>query len=71
MTIFILDTNVISDIVAPTPRNEVLHQIDMHRQQDIRCICEAVDYEVRRGYLKAKATSKLRIYEQRIKPQFQ
>jgi predicted nucleic acid-binding protein len=30
-----------------------------------------VDYEVRRGYLKTGATAKLRVYEERIKSQFQ
>lgn len=70
MTIFVLDTNVISDIVSPTPNLAVVDQIAAHRQHTI-CLCEAVDYEVRRGYLKAGVTAKLRIYEERIRPQFQ
>jgi predicted nucleic acid-binding protein len=40
-------------------------------QQDTLCLCEAVDYEVRRGYLKTGATSKLKVYENILKPQFQ
>src|SRR5690606_5599591 len=39
--------------------------------QDTLCLCEAVDYEVRRGYLRTNATTKLSLYAQRIRPQFQ
>ncbi len=70
MTVFVLDTNVISDMMAPTPVQNVIANIDFHRQDTI-CICEAVDYEIRRGFLKANATGRLRSFEQRIKPQFQ
>lgn len=70
MTVFVLDTNVISDMVSPNPNVTVVNQIAAHRQHTI-CLCEAVDYEVRRGYLKTGATAKLRVYEERIKLQFQ
>jgi len=70
MTLFVLDTNVISDIVSPKPNTDVLAKIAAHRQHTL-CLCEAVDYEVRRGYLKTGATAKLNVYEQRIKLQFQ
>jgi predicted nucleic acid-binding protein len=70
MTVFVLDTNVISDMVSPNPNVTVVNQIAAHRQHTI-CLCEAVDYEVRRGYLKTGATAKLRVYEERIKSQFQ
>lgn len=70
MTVFVLDTNVISDIVSPKPNAEVIANIAAHRQHTL-CLCEAVDYEVRRGYLKTGATAKLSVYEQKIKPQFQ
>lgn len=70
MTVFVLDTNVISDIVSPNPNVTVVNQIAAHRQHTL-CLCEAVDYEVRRGYLKTGATAKLRVYEERIKSQFQ
>lgn len=70
MTVFVLDTNVISDIVAPQPNTTVLNQLSKNRQHTL-CLCEAVDYEVRRGYLKAGASTRLRVYEERIKPQFQ
>ena len=66
----VLDTNVISDVVGPTRNSAVLNQIAAHRQ-DTLCLCEAVDYEVRRGYLKTGAAAKLRVYEERIRPQFQ
>ena len=70
MTVFVLDTNVLSDIIAPTPIQNVIAKIAAHRQDTI-CLCEAVEYEVRRGYLKTSATGKLKIYEERINPQFQ
>jgi toxin FitB len=70
MTVYILDTNVISDIVSPKPNETVVANIAAHRAHTL-CLCEAVDYEVRRGYLKAEATAQLNVYEQRIKPQFQ
>lgn len=70
MSIYILDTNVISDIVAPKPNPNVLKMIDTYQNETL-CICEAVDYEVRRGYLKSNATARLHIYDTYIKPQFQ
>jgi predicted nucleic acid-binding protein len=70
MSIFVLDTNVISDIVGPKPNTTVLANIAAHHQ-DTLCLCEAVDYEIRRGYLKTGAVAKLRLYEQGIMPQFQ
>jgi predicted nucleic acid-binding protein len=70
MTIFVLDTNVISDIVSPKPNPNVLAKIAVHRQ-DVLCLCDAVDYEVRRGYLKTNATTRLQVFQLRIKPQFQ
>jgi predicted nucleic acid-binding protein len=70
MTVFVLDTNVISDIVRPTPNVAVVNQIEAHRGETL-CLYEPVDYEVRRGYLKAGATARLLVYEERIRPQFQ
>ncbi len=70
MTVFVLDTNVISDIVAPAPNPNVLAQLASH-QLDTLCLCEAVDYEVRLGYLKTRAMTRLSAYQQLIKPQFQ
>lgn len=70
MTVYVLDTNVISDIVAPNPILEVVNHI-ANKQNHTLCLCEAVDYEVRRGYLRVNATTRLEIYDRRIKPQFQ
>jgi predicted nucleic acid-binding protein len=70
MTIYIIDTNVISDIVAPSANPPVLANLAKHRQ-DTLCLCEAVDYEIRRGYFKIGATSKLSAYENKVKRQFQ
>lgn len=70
MTVYVMDTNVFSDIVAPVPNPTVLANLAGHRQ-DTLCLCEAVDYEIRRGYPKANATSKLRAYENKVKQQFQ
>lgn len=70
MTVFVLDTNVISDIVAPKPNSEALANFATH-QPDTICLCEAIDYEVRRGFLKTGAVARLAVYDQTIKPQFQ
>ncbi len=70
MSIYVLDTNVLSDVAAPEPNQTVLHHLAGHRQ-DILCLCEAVDYEIRRGYLKTGATSKLSAYENKVRRQFQ
>lgn len=70
MTVFVLDTNVISDIVRPAPNLTVVNHLEAHTEH-ILCLCEPVDYEVRRGYLKSDATTQLRIYEAHIRPQFQ
>ena len=58
MTIFVLDTNVISDMVSPKPNAAVVANLAAHREQTL-CLCEAVDYEVRRGYLKTGAIEHL------------
>lgn len=70
MTVYVVDTNLISDIAAPTPKANVLNNMTAHRQDTV-CLCEAVDYEVRRGYLRIGATTRLQAYERVIKPQFQ
>jgi predicted nucleic acid-binding protein len=70
MTIYVMDTNIVSDLAAPIPKPEVLANFAKHRQ-DTLCLCEAVDYEIRRGYLKSSATSKLKAYENKVKRQFQ
>ncbi len=70
MTIFVLDTNVISDIVNPKANLNVLANLAANRQQVI-CLCEAVDYEIRRGYMRKAATTRLDAYEKLIKPQFE
>lgn len=70
MSVFVLDTNVISDIVAPQPNVNVLKHLSQHQQHTL-CLCEAIDYEVRRGYIKVGASTRLRIYEERIRNQFQ
>lgn len=70
MSVYVMDTNVISDIAAPIPKPIVLANLAKH-QQDTLCLCEAVDYEIRRGYFKTAATSKLRAYENKVKQQFQ
>lgn len=70
MTVYVIDTNVISDIAAPMPKPAVLANLAKHRQ-DTLCLCEAVDYEIRRGYLKTGASGKLRAYENQVKRQFQ
>jgi predicted nucleic acid-binding protein len=70
VTIYVIDTNVVSDIAAPSPNASVLAHLARH-QQDVLCLCEAVDYEIRRGYLKSGATSRLKVYDDIVKRQFQ
>jgi len=70
MTVYVMDTNVVSDIAAPKLISTVLANLAKHRQ-DTLCLCAAVDYEIRRGYLKTSATTKLRAYENKVKRQFQ
>jgi predicted nucleic acid-binding protein len=69
MTIFVLDTNVISDIAAPKPDANVVSNLALHRH-DALYLCRAVDYEIRRGLLKNNAIVQLTRYEQSIKPWF-
>ncbi len=69
MPVFVLDTNVISDIAAPKPDVHVMSNLALY-QQDALYLCSAVDYEVRRGLLKNNAIVQLTRYEQSIKPQF-
>lgn len=69
MTVYVMDTNVFS-IVAPVPNPTVLANL-ARRRQDTLCVCEAVDYEIRRGYLKTNATTRLAAYESKVKQQFQ
>ncbi len=66
MTNFVLDTNVISDLVNPRPRVEVLENLQLH-EPDILYLCEPVDYEIRRGFIRRGATTRLKVYEQGIK----
>lgn len=70
MTIYVIDTNVISDLAAPAPKSTVFANLARHIR-DTLCLCEAVDYEIRRGYLKTGALSKLAVYEHTVKRQFQ
>lgn len=70
MTIYVLDTNVVSDIAAPVPKPAVIANLVQHRQ-DTLCLCEVVDCEIRRGYLKTATISKLNTYENKVKQQFQ
>jgi predicted nucleic acid-binding protein len=70
VTIYMINTNVISDLAAPVPKSTVLANLAKH-VDDTLCLCEAVDYEIRRGYLKAGALSRLGAYEYTVKRQFQ
>jgi len=70
MTVYVIDTNVVSDITAPVPNPAVLAKLVTHRQ-DTLCLCDAVDYEIRCGYLKTSATTRLSAYENTVKRQFQ
>jgi predicted nucleic acid-binding protein len=66
--IYIVDTNVIADLFKKDAN--VIAHLRQH-QNDVLALCQAVDYEVRRGLLHKQAPSQLRDYEIRIRPQFQ
>ena len=67
--VFVLDTNVISDITNPEPNSNVLLHMNIN-QSSVLCLCQPVDYEIRRGYLKKGATRRLSVYNRQIKKQF-
>ncbi|MDQ7027692.1 MAG: PIN domain-containing protein [Anaerolineae bacterium] len=66
--IYIIDTNVIADLIKKD--TDVIQQI-RHHQADVLCLCQPVDYEVRRGLLHKQAQRQIRDYETHIRPQFQ
>jgi len=68
VSVYVLDSNVISDMLLPRPIAAVLQQLTEHRQ-DTLCLCAPIEYEARRGNYKVNATAKLRNFEQLIKPQ--
>ena len=65
--IYVLDTNVLSDSLRS--HVTVRTQIRAHRTHSL-CLCQPVDYEVRRGLLRKDAKTQLHLYETVIKPPF-
>lgn len=67
--IYPLDTNTISDLIAEHPT--VIHRVEEHRiNRDVMAICQPVYYELIRGLIRTKATTKLSILRDRLIPQF-
>lgn len=69
MTNFVLDTNVIADMMNPKPNVNVLAHLAANFRHN-RYLCAPVDYEVQRGYLKSGAIRKLQIYREQVRPRF-
>jgi tRNA(fMet)-specific endonuclease VapC len=67
---YILDTNVISDLLKRNVNVEA-HLHAVLSSGDIAYICQPVYYEILRGLLWAGATSKQRIFKEKILPRFQ
>jgi predicted nucleic acid-binding protein len=67
---YVLDTNVISDIVNTKPNANVIAHLAANFRHDLY-LCVPVDYEIRRGYIRRSATRKLQIYQTQIMPRFQ
>jgi predicted nucleic acid-binding protein len=66
--IYVLDTNVISDAM----HNQTAVRTHIHANQAATIyLCAPVDYEIRRGLLRKRATAQLRLYENIVRPQFQ
>lgn len=66
--IYIVDTNVIADLLKKDVN--VIAHLRRH-QNDVIVLCQAVDYEIRRGLLHKQAPAQLHDYEIRILSQFQ
>lgn len=66
-SVYIFDTNAISAMIEEDAAIVMkLRAI----QLDTLVLCQPVDYEIRRGFLKNNAVSRLNSYETRIKPLF-
>jgi len=66
--IYLLDTNVISDIIKSHP--QVIQTVQERKNDHIIALCEPVDYEIQRGFLWRNASSKHDVYIKRLKKQF-
>jgi predicted nucleic acid-binding protein len=67
--IYILDTNVISDIIKK--HAPILEQIRIKQNTNILCLTQPVEYEILRGLFRKKAVSQLRYYQTQLRPKFQ
>jgi len=67
--IYLFDTNSLSDLLERRPT--VVHQVAVQlAQNQSLAICRPVHYEVLRGLFWRKASSKLRLFNQRVLPVF-
>jgi len=68
--IFLLDTNVISDLLIK--HSTVTQQIEEHKLNgDQLILCQPVYYELIRGLIRANATNKQTILQNKLLPSFQ
>lgn len=69
MTTYILDTNVISDILRQKP--VVISHFERAKLANARFIlCEPVNFEVMRGLKYKQATQQIFVYQNQIRPYF-
>ena len=67
MTLYLLDTNAVSDMIALQPL-VARHISDRLAAGDTLGLCRPVHYEVLRGLLWRNAAGKLHIYQRRVVP---
>ncbi|MDZ4672722.1 MAG: hypothetical protein SH821_17810 [Phototrophicales bacterium] len=67
--IYILDTNVISDIIKK--HSSIIEQIRIKQSTNILCLTQPVEFEILRGLFRKKAMRQLLYYQTQIRPKFQ
>jgi predicted nucleic acid-binding protein len=67
--IYVFDTNAITDLLKATPN--MVARVRTVQETHILCLCQAVDYEIERGYLWRGAAGQIERYRTEIKPRFQ
>jgi len=67
--IYLLDTNTVSDLILNNPM--VIRQVEEHRlNHQTMAICQPVYYELFRGLIRTKATTKMTVLQNRLIPKF-
>jgi len=67
--IYILDTNVVSDIIKKYL--PVLEHVRLKQSGNVLCLVQPVEYEILRGLFRTKASGQIRYYQTQLRPRFQ